>query len=56
MEARSRKYGWLSTSDHEDQHDGREPSLGWQNEGPQGFLQTSRDDREHEHDGREPPS
>ena len=54
MEARYGRYGWLSTSDREDEHDGGEPSLGWQNEGPQGVLHTSRDDREDEHDGGEP--
>ena len=28
MEARSGKYGWLSTSDREEEHDGREPEDG----------------------------
>ena len=35
------------------EHDGREPSLGWQNDGSQALLDTSHDDREEEHDGRE---
>jgi hypothetical protein len=61
MEARFGKYGWLSADGAEYEHDGSEPSLGWQNEGSQSRLHVSRDDREEqcedegaEHDGREP--
>lgn len=55
MEARYGRYDDLSCSDLEEQHDGREASLGWQNEGSQGLLTAgTNDDREHEHDGREP--
>jgi hypothetical protein len=52
MEVRYGRYSFVGVTDGEKAHDGREPSLGWQNEGPQGFLHTSRDDREDEHDGR----
>jgi hypothetical protein len=46
MEARYGSYDVLSKKGLEHEHDGSEPSLGWQNEGSQRALRTSRDDRE----------